>query len=484
MHRAAAFATLLLGISLFGAGCTGDVSPKKNVLMMIADDQGMDMGAYGSKVVQTPNQDRLAEQGVRFTNAFATVASCSASRSVILTGLFNHTNGQYGHAHSYHNLHTLPHVQSLPFLLRQAGYRTGIVGKFHVNPASRFPFDYQAPSQELGGNRNVAAMAESAKTFLSRPEDRDKPFFLLIGYSDPHRSGQGFANERDYPGVEAIRYSPDEVELPSHLPDTPETRQEMAEYYQAVSRLDQGIGMMLNVLEETGHGQDTLIFFFSDNGIPFAGAKTNLYDPGIHLPFLVSSPEQSRQGVVNNAMVSYIDLVPTILDWTGAAQPTYELPGRSILPILEEENPKGWDEVYLSHTFHEITMYYPTRGLRTRRYKYLKNLYPELSFPHASDLYASKTWQSILKGKLTHMGARRTQDYLQRPAEELYDLENDPEEVKNLAGDPRHAELIKKFRGRLLDFQKRTDDPWARSAAEWGEFLFGSGSDPNRVPGN
>ena len=446
--------------------------PNKNVVLLIADDQGLDLGCYGNPVIQTPNQDRLAARGVRFTHAFATVASCSPSRSVMFTGLFNHTSGQYGLSHDYHNFHAQPRVQSLPALLKEAGYRTGIVGKFHVKPESYYPFDYLVGGGQLGGNRDVARMAEKAKEFFT--EDPDTPFYLHVGFSDPHRAGSGFANERDYQGIQRIRYSPSDIVLPSHLPDTPEARQEMAEYYESVSRLDQGIGLILEALEATGRDGDTLVIFVSDNGIPFPGAKTTLYEPGVHLPMIVSSPEPSRRGLVNHAMVSFIDLVPTILDWTGAPGPTYELPGRSILPILEQENAEGWDEVFLSHTFHEVTMYYPVRAVRTRKHKYIKNLFPELTYPFPSDLWASATWQSILKGKLTHMGSRRVEDYLHRPAEELYDLENDPDEVKNLAADARYAPILRDLRGRLDDFQNRTDDPWNKRVREMGKVPYGS----------
>ena len=180
--------------------------PNKNVVLLIADDQGLDLGCYGNPVIQTPNQDRLAARGVRFTHAFATVASCSPSRSVMFTGLFNHTSGQYGLSHDYHNFHAQPRVQSLPALLKEAGYRTGIVGKFHVKPESYYPFDYLVGGGQLGGNRDVARMAEKAKEFFT--EDPDTPFYLHVGFSDPHRAGSGFANERDYQGIQRIRYSP------------------------------------------------------------------------------------------------------------------------------------------------------------------------------------------------------------------------------------------------------------------------------------
>ncbi|MFC1606731.1 sulfatase [Candidatus Latescibacterota bacterium] len=425
----------------------------RNVLLLISDDHGRnDLGCYGNPVVKTPNLDRLAGYGVRFANAFATVASCSASRSVIYTGLFNHTNGQFGHQHSFHNQHSHRWVKSVASILNDRGYKTGIVSKLHVQPESVYPFTEHHPVNA----RNVHVMAEKARDFIT--SSGDNPFLLVMGYSDPHRDWVK-SNSRDYPGVKRVTYSPDDVIVPPFLPDKPEVRDELAQYYESVSRLDQGIGHVLEYLESSGKADDTLIIYISDNGIPFPGAKTTLYDPGIHLPMIVSTPHLRKRGTVNNAMVSYIDIVPTIIDWASAEAP-YELPGRSILPILEDENPDGWDEIYASHTFHEITMYYPMRVVRSRRYKYILNLAHGLDYPFASDLYASPTWQGVLQRGDTKMGVRNVEDYIHRPKEELYDLESDPNESNNVAGDSQYAGILDEFRKKLRRFQEDTDDPW------------------------
>ena len=436
------------------------VAPQKppSVILLIADDHGRDaLGCYGNNAIQTPNLDRLAHQGVRFTQAYCTTASCSASRSVIMTGLYNHLNGQYGHAHSFHHFHTRDWVRPLPALLRERGYKTGIIGKFHVNPESQYGFDFNPPV----GSRNVAAMAKHAREFLKTVDGQ--PFYLQVGYSDPHRAAKGFANEGKYPGVKAIRYDPDKVRVPAFLPDRPEVRAELAEYCQSVSRLDQGVGMIADALREAGRENDTMVIYISDNGMAFPGAKTCLYDPGIHLPLIVRSP-QHGPGKINNAMVNWADLTPTILQWTGTEPPDYgpngALHGRSLLEILDKENPDGWDEVYFSHTYHEITMYYPSRGVRTRRYKYIHNLFPEVPFPHASDLLSSPTWQGVLERGDTMYGPRSVQAYLHRPPEELYDLETDLNELKNLAGEPGRADILVELRRKTIAFRRRTKDPW------------------------
>jgi len=457
-------ASVLLGAGTIAAGGSAvSQTPgrkrgpeQKNVLLLVSDDHGCgELGCYGNRVIRTPNMDRLAENGVRFTNAFATVASCSPSRSVIYTGLHNHTNGQYGLQHRIHNQYTHRWVQGIPMLLKRKGYRTAVVNKFHVQPREVYPFD-EVITEGVHG-RDVYTMAVKAREFIET--DPGRPFFLVMGYSDPHRDWVK-SNRRDYPRVERVTYSTDEVILPPYLPDEPEVREEFTEYYQSVSRLDQGIGYVLDFLEKTGHADDTLVMYISDNGIPFPGAKTTLYDPGIHLPMIVSSPTLRRRGAVNNAMVSFIDIVPTILDWTGAEPPPYGLPGRSILPILEEENPPGWDEIFASHTFHQITMYYPMRAIRTRRYKYIRNLAHKLDYPFASDLYNSPTWQGILRRGDSMMGVRPIEAYIHRPEEELYDLESDPNEVNNLAADSRYANVLDDLRKRLRVFQEETDDPW------------------------
>jgi N-sulfoglucosamine sulfohydrolase len=212
--------------------------------------------------------------------------------------------------------------------------------------------------------------------------------------------------------------------------------------------------------------------------MPFPGAKTNLYDAGIHLPLIVRSPAQTKRGIVNNAMVSWVDIAPTILDWAGikrsagfadASRPTpasrqdvgaTNLPGRSILSILEQENPQGWDTIFASHVFHEITMYYPMRVVRTRRHKLIWNLAHELPYPFASDLWGSPTWQTILRGNVKMMGQRPTDAFLHRPEYELYDLEKDPHELKNVANDPAYAPVLADLKARLRKMMEETKDPW------------------------
>jgi N-sulfoglucosamine sulfohydrolase len=345
----------------------------------------------------------------------------------------------------------------MPALLKAAGYRTCNIGKLHVGPPEVFPFDTFA--NEGIEQRNTVRMAENAEKWLR--EDGDKPFFLYFCPIDPHRSQKNFGNEREYPGVRETKVDPAKVPIPSFLPDRPEVREDLAEYYQSVARMDQGVGRLLETLKATNHLDDTLIIYLSDNGIPFPNAKTNLYDPGIRLPLIVRRPGGKAHGVVSQAMVSWTDVLPTVLDWANVKAPSYGLQGRSFLKVLDEERPDGWDEVYASHQFHEITMYYPMRMLRTRTHKLILNIAWPLEFPAAQDLFDSPTWQGMLQRKDPMVGPRAMQAYLHRPQYELYDLEKDPDELRNLANSPDEAGRLKKMQAQLRDWQEKTGDPWA-----------------------
>lgn len=466
---------------------------ERNVVLFVADDLGKDMGCYGNPVIRTPNMDRLAEEGTLFTHAFATTASCSASRSVILTGLHNHANAHYGHQHHFHHFSSYSWVKSLPVLLGKGGYRTARIGKYHVAPPEVYRFDEHLP----GNGRNGVRMADNSREFIGA--DSDEPFFLYFCTSDPHRGGgtadapyrpNRFGNlpgGASRPGLEAVEYDPKEVLVPPFLPDTGAARAELAEYYQSVSRVDQGLGRLVEVLREAGVYEDTLIILISDHGIAMPGAKTTVYDPGLNAPCIVRNPYAGERGVTTDAMVSWVDLTPTILDFAGlldretgavpeeiATMPAnihhehgrgrdtpYRFHGRSFLPILEEESPEGWDRVNASHTFHEITMYYPMRVVRERDWKLIWNIAHPLPYPFASDLWAAPTWQEQYKqGMDAPYGQRTVGEYIHRPEFELYNIENDPGEANNLADDPEHAEVLAEMKRKLREFQEETEDPW------------------------
>ena len=202
----------------------------KNVVVIVADDLGWQLGCYGDKQAKTPNIDKLAAEGVRFTRAYCTTASCSASRSVLMTGLFNHATGHYGHAHGDGHFSTYDSVRTLPVLMTEAGYRTCSIGKYHLAPAATYHFETYR-NDGIQGSRNSVRMAENAKAWIAEKDDR--PFVLYWCSTDPHRAAQGFANSpKDdfYPGVTPTRFKADEMRVPSWLPNAPEVRQEWAEF--------------------------------------------------------------------------------------------------------------------------------------------------------------------------------------------------------------------------------------------------------------
>lgn len=491
--RALPLVAVLVSAQASSPAGSGQTSPapaaaqsRDNIVVFVADDHGQDTGAYGNTVVKTPHLDALAAEGVRFRHAYATTASCSASRSVLLSGLHNHRTAQYGHEHDYSHFRSYDDLRTLPVLLGEAGYRTARIGKFHVAPESAYQFGQTLP----GNQRNPVEMADNTRAFVAARDAR--PFFLYFATSDPHRGGgvvedqpaqpDRFGNRPDgYPGVETIAYDPSDVVVPPWLPDTEATRAELAQYYQSVSRLDAGFGRLVQVLKDAGVYDTTLIVYLSDHGAAFAGAKTTVYEPGLRSPLIVRHPQARQRGVTTDAMVSWVDLTPTLLEYAGATPPTYtqhigspevrasaEIPdrhglhGRSFLSLTTgEADSAGWDEVFASHTFHEIQMYYPMRVVRGRRYKLIWNIAHQLPFPFSTDLWRSATWQSAWRqGPDAAYGRRTVASYVNRPEFELYDLEQDPHESRNLAGDARYAAVLAEHKQKLRDFQARTSDPW------------------------
>lgn len=446
------------------------VSDRPNIVMLVADDHGREaVGCYGNPVVSTPNIDALAATGVRFDNAFCTTASCSASRSVILTGLHSHTNRTYGLVHEPHHFSMSAHVRTLPALLAKAGYRTGRMGKKHYRPERLFPFDLDPPEwgtdEDILRHRDDPWLADRCADFVAG----DSPFFLYWCSHNPHRDAirqdhplrpDTFGNPAEpFPGDVEHPVDPADVVVPPFLADLPEVRAELAEYYQAIARLDRGVGRLLEHIDAAGVLDDTVIIYLSDNGAAFPLAKTTLYEPGMALPLIISDPRRAAAGAAASALVTWADLAPTVLDLAGVPELATRMFGDSIVPILDDPDAAGRDHVFASHSFHQITNYYPMRAVRTKRWKLLYNIAWKLDYPTASDLYSSATWQATLRDDVP-MGSRGVDTYLHRPRLELYDLENDALELHNLADDPAHADRVADLVARIQDFQQATNDPW------------------------
>ncbi|WP_303317252.1 sulfatase [Flavivirga abyssicola] len=470
MNKLLRVAYLLLLFVMFACSNSKEAKPeaskisRPNIILFVSDDHGLDaLGCYGNPIIKTPNLDKLASEGVKFTNAYCTSASCAASRSVILSGLYGHATGSYGHVHDYHHFSTYDNIKSLSNRLTQAGYITARIGKYHVAPETVYQFDEVLEADP----RNTVEMADASKGVLNS----EKPFFLYFCTDDPHRGHpftpeewdipNSFGNKKEgYQGVKQVTYSPDEVLVPEFLPDTKQSREEIAQYYQSISRIDQGFGRLMAHLKDAGKLETTVVIYISDNGMAFPGAKTTVYEPGIKLPCIIKNPASNKKGITNSAKISWVDLTPTILDFAKINYEVKEFHGKSFRNILENENPKGWDNIYASHTFHEITMYYPMRVAIDKNYKLIWNVAWRLEYPFASDLWAASTWQSIYRNDIEKFGPRKVKDYLFRPEFELFNLENDPWETNNLAEDENYAELLESMKAKLKTFQKRTSDPW------------------------
>ncbi|MFT4549445.1 MAG: N-sulfoglucosamine sulfohydrolase [Verrucomicrobiales bacterium] len=484
---------LTVTLLLTAAFAISSPAAKRNIVLFVTDDQSPDTGAYGNTAINTPHLDALASDGTLFTHAFATTASCSASRSVILSGLHNHANGQYGHQHAFHKFSSWENLQTLPVLLTRHGYRTAQIGKYHVAPEQVYRFE----TYLKGNARNAPQMANQCKEFINATDER--PFFLYFATSDPHRGGgvdktsqmkhkpDLFGNKSkkgSHDGVDEVFYDPKDVIVPKFLPDTPTSREEIAQYYQSISRIDQGVGRLVQLLKEAGKYEETLIVFTSDHGMAFPGGKTTVYEGGLKVPFIVHHPDVEQRGIKSDAMISHIDITPSLLDFAGAWNPAKQSPlaslikpvektkdnqgrvpnklhGRSWVPALGQPHIDGWNNIGASHTFHEIQMYYPMRAVRDREYKLIWNIAHPLPYPFASDLWAAATWQTQWdKGKDAPYGTKTVGEYIQRPQFEFYDIKNDPDEAHNLADETSHAETLETYKSKLKAFQKATGDPW------------------------
>lgn len=447
-----------------GKKVTG-TSQRPNIVLFVVDDLGTnDAGCYGNPVIKTPALDNLAKDATKFSHAYCTSSSCAASRSVILTGKYNHATGHYGHSHFEHHFSAFDFVKSLPVILDSVGYRTMRYGKLHIAPREVFKFDDYGPKKADHPNRVWKSidespyyphsaseippkeMATNLERFLSKEDE--EPFFLYFCTWDPH---DPFKRE----GSDTIK--PGEVIVPSHLPDVPEIREELAKYYMSAQRADKGLEKIIDILKESGKYNNTIFLFTSDNGRPFYGAKPNLWDPGVRMPFVFRDPFSNRRGDSTDAMINFCDITPTLLDYAGVDVTKYGFHGKSFRELFEGNVTNNYDTIYASHTFHAVQQYYPMRMIKTRQYKLIWNLVHGQPFPHWD---VDNLLELVDKHDLKKVGQRPIEDFIQRPAFELYDMENDPDEINNLAYDSEYKDVLQKLKSQLFSFQRRTDDPW------------------------
>ncbi|XP_076288464.1 N-sulfoglucosamine sulfohydrolase isoform X2 [Lasioglossum baleicum] len=467
-----------------------NVATHKNAVLLLADDGGFEMRSYLNKISQTPHLDQLAKESLLFNNAYTSVSSCSPSRSSLLTGLPSHQNGMYGLHHGIHHFNSFDDVQSLPKLLKRSSIRTGIIGKKHVGPENVYPFDFSQTEENnsiLQVGRNITKIKLLVREFLSY--NKTQPFFLYVAFHDPHRCGHthpeygnfcekfgnGDVGMGSIPDWNPIYYQWDQVKVPYFVQNTEAARRDIAAQYTTITRLDQGVGLVLKELEDAGFKNNTLVMYTSDNGIPFPNGRTNLHDPGLAEPMMIRSPiPEHRKNVVTYSLTSLLDIVPTLLDWFNIpyanqsstdtnGNSSLELTGKSLLPLLDQEPVENDTAVFASQTHHEITMYYPMRAIRTKRYKLIHNINYKMPFPVDQDLFVSPSFQDLLnrtRGNQPLKWYKTLKSYYERPEWELYDLKYDPEERNNIVSKQSIKNTLTHLQDRLFKWQKVTKDPW------------------------
>ena len=430
---------------------------KLNVLLITSEDNGPEIGCYGDSYAQTPHLDKLAGDGARFANAYITNPVCSPSRGSIFTGLYPHQNGQIGLAtHKYAMYRKWPNVVSL---LKEAGYRTGIIGKIHVNPESAFACDFRGQPGSNFNMRDMRKYEAAAAEFLGAC---DGAFFLMVNFPDAH-----FPLIKQYAGLPEKPLTGKDVKtLPFVGVDNDRLREFTADYYNCLSRLDSGVGMVLDVLAKAGHTDDTLVIYLGDHGAQFSRGKTALYEGGVRVPFLVRWPGADRAGVVRQELVSSIDILPTVLDATGVEGPT-NLPGRSLLGLCSDRD-IPWREYLFTEKAGSTPFWtFPQRTVRDKRYKLIASLLLDRDNPkyeayatHAGTFFKAGTTEEELASAPKEVRGGYAA-WKRPPPMELYDLQEDPHEWVNLAGKPEVADVQKRLVAALKAWRKETGDPFA-----------------------
>jgi len=429
---------------------------RPNILLITADDLGLQLSCYGDPHIKTPNLDALAASGARFVTAYIAQASCSPSRSAILTGLFPHGNGQIGLAPPGFSMHKENTPPTLPTLLKRAGYRTAIIGKLHVEPVSAFSFDDNLMPHSQ--TRDVREVASRAAAFFKRTGDR--PFFLYLNYADPHKtSGPSAGFPAQVKGLPAKPFKPGDIPAwPFQRVESPALLAHIANFYNCALRIDAGIGMLVDALKSSGKYDNTIIIYLGDNGPPFARGKTSCYEAGLRQAFLVRWPGVAKEGLASDAMASSVDIMPTLLDAAGVPAP--KMHGRSLRAPLQGDN-KNW-RAYLAGEFHfhGASPFFPRRAIRDTRYKLIHNPLAGRSKPSPSidgDTAPTVAATPRYNGTPAQKAMQRLAD---PPEWELYDLSVDPWEFENLAESPAHRETLARMKKALADWQAETDDPY------------------------
>ena len=444
----------------------GKSSKRPNILICIADDWSWPhAGVYGDKVIKTLTFDKVAKDGFLFHRAYCVAPSCTPSRASLLTGQWAHRLQEGG------NLWSILPKRYVTFteLLQRAGYFVGHTRKGW------------GPGNLKDAGREINPAGKKYKNFAAflKALPEDQPFCFWFGSTDPHRSYAKGSGKKKGMNIKNVK-------VPSFWPDTEEIRSDILDYYFEVERFDTEVGQILDMLEKEGRADNTIVIIISDNGMPFPRCKANLYDFGTHMPMAVRWTDSGMKGREVDAFVSFQDIAPTVLQAAKVAIPK-QMTGKSFLDILTSEKEiTGRDHVFVERERHanvrKGNASYPARAIRTRDFLYIVNFRPNrwpagdpqtvFAVGKYGDIDGSPTKDVILSLKDKKPGKI---DYFnlscgKRPAEELYDLKDDPDEINNVAAVPGYKEVKTRLRGQLFRWMKETGDP--RAEANGGDDRF------------
>lgn len=438
--RRIAFITMTLLCFINGVFSQVKSSARPNIVLIMGDDIGInDFGCYGNERVKTPNIDRIANEGLKFTNFYLTASSCSPSRSSIISGRYPHNTGAA-------ELHTAisPEIAVFPELLKNAGYYTAQSGKFHIGVSARRGFHVLNDKPEQIGQGGEDSWLATVK---QRP--KDKPFFMWLAAIDAHRPWK----ENDFDGT----HKPEAITPPPYLADTERTRRDLASYYDEIARFDHFIGLVETELRAQGVLDNTIIMIMSDNGSAFPRAKSRVYDSGMQTPFIIKWPGRIKSGGSSKSMVSAVDIAPTILNLAGIEAPK-GFQGKSFLNVIKNPSLKFRNYVFSEHNWHDYEA--SERMVRTEDFLYVLNTRPQLSNPGSADVTSSPAFDDLKLLKATgKLSAAQADVFLMpRPAEELFDCRKDPDQLSNLSSSPKHTKELNKLRKIMNQWQLETDD--------------------------
>ncbi|NIP25133.1 MAG: sulfatase-like hydrolase/transferase [Phycisphaerae bacterium] len=427
-----------------------------NILFFTADDLNCDsVGCFGGKVPDlTPNLDAFAAEGMRFDYAHITVSICQPSRGVLATGLYGHNSGIMGFMHTEREIPTIMQT------LRDAGYLTAVLGKVgHSTPHARYKWDFVHDQNELGRGRDPDLYYKYCKEFLTRCRRENKQFYFMVNSHDPHRPyhipGKPVKGAKEPSKI----YKPDEVAVPGFVPDLPGVRQELSYYLNSVRRLDDTFGKTMQALRESGFEKDTLVMFLSDNGIAIPFAKCNAYLASTRTPWIVRWPGVVKKGTVDKRhFISGIDFFPTVLEAVGLPIP-HRLDGFSFLPLLKGGRQAGREKVFTQIDMKAGGDAVPMRCVQDKSFGYIFSPWADGKFWYRNNNEGLTMKAMVEAAKTDPSIAQRVNMFRYRAPEELYDLKNDPDCIKNLVDSPDHKSELKKMRRWLHNWMKKSRDP-------------------------